>query len=242
MRLTVLGRYGTFPAAGGACSGYLLERAGKFVLIDCGNGVMSRLQSFCPLERLEAVVISHLHDDHAGDLRILKYAIETKRAFGTMDHRLKVYLPPEPAEVYRGLVYDKAFEMTEIDPSHVVEAAGITFRFSPMRHSIPCLAIAAEADGRKLVYSGDTVFHEGLIDFARGADTFLCEATTAVEGPVPIPHLTAGQAGRAAREANVGRLLLTHLWCEEEEAACLSEAQVHFAGSEVVKELYAYDI
>ncbi|SDE49262.1 Ribonuclease BN, tRNA processing enzyme [Paenibacillus sp. UNCCL117] len=242
MKLTVLGRYGTFPAAGGACSGYLLERAGKFVLLDCGNGVMSRLQNYCRLEDLEAVVITHLHDDHAGDLRILKYAIETKRAFGTMDHPLRVFMPREPDELYRGLVYPEAFDMAPIGEDAVLELAGMTFRFAPMRHSIPSFAIAAEADGKRLVYSGDTVPHDGLTAFARDADVLLCEATTAVRGPVPIPHMTAGQTGLTAREARVRRLLLTHLWCEEQAGRCLAEAQAYYPEAEVVEELQTYEI
>lgn len=242
MKLTVLGRYGTFPAAGGACSGYLLERAGRFVLLDCGNGVMSRLQAYCRLEDLEAVVITHLHDDHAGDLRILKYAVETKRAFGTMDHRLRVFMPREPEGLHRGLVYAEAFEAAPIAADVVLELAGMTFRFAPMRHSIPSYAIAVEADGRRLVYSGDTVPHDGLTAFARGADMFLCEATTAAEGPVPVPHMTAGQTGRAARDAEARRLLLTHLWCEERTERCLEEARVYYPAAEVAEELQTYVI
>ncbi|MDF2658369.1 MAG: fold metallo-hydrolase [Paenibacillus sp.] len=242
MQLTVLGKYGTFPAAGGACSGYLLEREGKFVLLDCGNGVMSRLQAYCPLEKLEAVVITHLHDDHAGDLRILKYAIETKRAFGTMDHRLKVYMPEEPEDLFRGLAYPEAFDMASIEAGSVIRVAGMIFSFAPMRHSIPCYAISAEADGKKLVYSGDTVFHDGLIEFARAADLFLCEASTAVPGPVPTPHMSASETGRAARDAEVRRLLLTHLWCEEDAGRCVAEARVYFAQAESAEELRTYSI
>ncbi|MDF2671684.1 MAG: fold metallo-hydrolase [Paenibacillus sp.] len=240
--MTVLGRYGTFPAAGGACSGYLLEHEGKYVLLDCGNGVMSRLQSYCHLENLEAVIVTHLHDDHVGDLRILKYAIETKRAFGTMSGPLKVHMPVEPTELFGALRYTSAFDMEPVDSSSVIHVAGMTVRFAPMVHSIPCYAVSVEADGKRLVYSGDTVMHSGLIDFARGADVFLCESTIAAEGPVPIPHMSAGQAGQAASEAAVKQLLLTHLWCEEDAERCLEAAQVYFQQTEVVQELRTYKI
>ena len=43
LKLTILGCYGPYPKAGGACSGYLLEDETTKILIDCGNGVLSRL-------------------------------------------------------------------------------------------------------------------------------------------------------------------------------------------------------
>ena len=79
MKLTVLGCYGPYPAAGGACSGYLLEHEGFAVLIDCGNGVLSRLQEFIEPSKLKAIIISHLHSDHCSDLFILRYALQFSR-------------------------------------------------------------------------------------------------------------------------------------------------------------------
>jgi len=80
MKLTVLGCCGPYPAAGGACSGYLLEEDGYRVLIDCGNGVLSRLQQHLKSWELEAVLLSHLHFDHTADLMVLRYALDYARA------------------------------------------------------------------------------------------------------------------------------------------------------------------
>ena len=73
MRLTVLGKYGPFPAPGGATSGYLIEQGDTRVLFDCGSGVLTRLLAQCPLEQLDAVVLSHLHEDHVADMQVLAY-------------------------------------------------------------------------------------------------------------------------------------------------------------------------
>ena len=43
MKLTILGNNGPFPAAGGACSGYLLQHGEHCVQLDMGTGVLARL-------------------------------------------------------------------------------------------------------------------------------------------------------------------------------------------------------
>lgn len=240
MKLTVLGKYGTFPAPGGACSGYLIEHEGRKILLDCGNGVMSRLQEICSINELEAIVISHLHDDHAGDLRILKYAVETKLAFGTMSERIKLYMPASPTEAVRDLDAPQSFDVSYVDEHMVLHMAGMRLSFCPMRHSVETYAVSVESDSGRLVYSADTTYHEGLVQFAAGADLLLCEATIAEAGSVPIPHMTAAQAGLTALQAGCGRLLLTHFWCDEREEHCLEAARAVFPRTEAVAELQEY--
>ena len=72
MKMTILGCYGPYPAAGGACSGYLVQEAGCTILLDCGNGVLSRMQEHIDFLQLDAALISHLHADHLSDLMILR--------------------------------------------------------------------------------------------------------------------------------------------------------------------------
>ena len=79
MKLTILGNNGPFPAAAGACSGYLLRHNGKNILIDCGNGVLANLQRFIHFEELDAIVLTHLHSDHVSDMNVLRYALQIKR-------------------------------------------------------------------------------------------------------------------------------------------------------------------
>src|ERR1700683_5214603 len=71
MRMTVLGGCGGWPAAGRACSGYLVEQDGVRVLIDPGYAVLPRLLEIIPAEDLDAVLVSHGHPDHCADLNPL---------------------------------------------------------------------------------------------------------------------------------------------------------------------------
>src|SRR6188508_3528694 len=75
MRLTVLGKSPSWQDAGGACSGYLLEEEGTSLLLDCGNGVFSKLRRHVDYVDVDAVVISHLHADHFLDLVPFSYAL-----------------------------------------------------------------------------------------------------------------------------------------------------------------------
>src|SRR3954447_9354136 len=75
MRLTVLGKSPSWQDAGGACSGYLIEEDGASVVLDCGNGVFSKLRRFRDYTCVDAVVISHLHADHFLDLVPFAYAL-----------------------------------------------------------------------------------------------------------------------------------------------------------------------
>jgi len=242
MELIVLGRYGTFPARDGACSGYLIRQDTHQILLDCGNGVFSRLQGYCRLEDLDGIIISHLHDDHCGDLRILKYVIETKQVFGEIEKKMKVCLPATPKEVINELRCPEVFDLQFINNDSHLEIGGFHLSFAGMRHSIESYAIFIESSGQKIVYSGDTVFNEDLINLAIGADLFLCESTFASrnEKTEKTPHMTANEAGYIASQAGVKRLLLTHFWYEENIEACVKMAQRYFDNVSSAQENMSY--
>ena len=46
LRITVLGKSPAWQDADGACSGYLVEEDDTCLLLDCGNGVFSKLRRF----------------------------------------------------------------------------------------------------------------------------------------------------------------------------------------------------
>src|ERR1700742_1059157 len=68
LRITVLGKSPAWQAAGGACSGYLVEGGGVRVLLDCGPGVFAKLRRVVDYARVYPLVISPLHAYHVMDL------------------------------------------------------------------------------------------------------------------------------------------------------------------------------
>lgn len=242
MTLTVLGKYGTFPARDGACSGYLLEANGTKVLIDCGNGVLSRLQSYAAIEELDAIILSHLHFDHIADIFPLKYALETKQALGQPIGRKRLVFPATPAHIASEFADAGVFDIRTIVEGMELTINDIRFAFTGMTHLIESYAITVEYAGKKLVYSGDTGMNTRLAEVARNADLFLCESTFASDDDKASNnhHLSAANAGRVAHQAQARQLLLTHLWYEEDEARYIHYAQQHFARSITAQERKTY--
>lgn len=244
MKLTVLGCYGTFPGANGACSGYLIQDNGLNILLDCGNGVISRVQRYCKIEELDAVVLSHKHLDHMADAFVLKYAIETKMAKGQNINRIKLFLPENPREAAGELYDSSVFDIVNIKESLEANIGGVCLSFAEMRHLIESYAVIIEQGEKKFVYSGDTGFNEKLGKAAKAADLFLCESTLLeTEGKCEFDHhLSAGAAGRTAAGENVKKLLLTHFWYEEDKHKYLNEARKYFKNAYLAEEFSTYDL
>src|SRR5437660_3192192 len=68
MRLTVVGCSGSMPGPHSSASCYLLEADGFRLVVDLGSGALGPLQRYTALERVDAVVLSHLHADHCLDM------------------------------------------------------------------------------------------------------------------------------------------------------------------------------
>ena len=107
------------------------------------------------------------------------------------------------------------FAVGALDPATSLELAGARITCVATDHSVPTVALALEADGRRLVYTADTGPGIDLAPFADGADLLLAEATYQEGRPGqerPPIHLSAAQAGALARRAGAGRLVVTHVW------------------------------
>src|SRR5213596_3759859 len=148
MRLTVLGKSPSWQDADGACSGYLIEEDGATVLLDCGNGVFSKLRRYRDYTKVTAVVISHLHADHFLDLVPFSYAltyaprqqpVPVDRWPGTdSPARPKLYAPECATETFRRIVgawgnddlVESAFRIEEYNAGSEVEVGSLRARFA----------------------------------------------------------------------------------------------------------------
>lgn len=102
----------------------------------------------------------------------------------------------------------------------------------------PDMLVGPPRPGRCVVYTGDTRPCAATVEEARGADVLIHEATFGAdeeERARETFHSTAAQAADVAREAGVGRLLLTHLSARysDQSAPLEEEARAVFAAARV---------
>jgi ribonuclease BN (tRNA processing enzyme) len=207
LTLTVLGCDGGYPGPGGAASGYLIEGGDTRLWVDAGSGSLAAIQGRLDLRQLDAVFISHEHPDHRSDLEGLAVVL----AFEMKRQGLPVYAPAS----LRPLVYHDfpgVFDWRVVADGDREQVAGLSLSFSRTDHGPETLAVRIEGEGRTLGYSADTGPAWSLQGLGPGLDLALCEATWLKAREGGAHHLSARQAGAMAREAAVGRLVLTHRW------------------------------
>jgi ribonuclease BN (tRNA processing enzyme) len=213
--MTVLGGCGGWPAAGLACSGYLVEHDGFRLLIDPGYATVPRLLAVADPDAVDAVLVSHGHPDHCADLNPLL------RARALRDNpapALPVFAPAGALGPVLALdrpgTLDEAIALREFTPGDRLEVGPFGVGSWLLPHWVPNAGLRLEAGGRSLAYTGDSGPSPLLADLADGADIYLAEATYPwqVAGDSARYLSSARQAGAVARQARAGRLVLTHLW------------------------------
>ncbi len=211
MRLTILGTAGVLPDPRRAQSGYLLEKDGRLVLVDCGSGVFSRLaQLSIDWTQLNTFVLTHLHLDHMSDL----LSIWTARwLLGAPD--VTLYGPHGTREFITNLLELFPYirdhlrvTVHELRARETLPIAGFEVATLAMNHYVPTLAYKFDS---QLVICGDSEPEPTLVDFVHGCKVLIHECSFPDALPAPL-HTTPTALGQLLARADVEWLVLTHLY------------------------------
>jgi ribonuclease BN (tRNA processing enzyme) len=239
--LQVLGSGGPIADDGRASSGYLLWLNGQArLLVDTGGGVFLRFgETQAQIEDLDAIVLTHLHTDHAADLPAL-----IKSAYFSARHRtLPIFGPtgaprwPRTSEFIGGLFgsehgvfrYLDGFldgsdgfrlEPHDIDadrrePVTLIDNEHFRLRAVGVHHGpVPALGLVIETHGKRIALSGDqNDDNPAFTQLAQDADLlFMDHAIPQNTGPVERNlHATPQHIGAMAAQAGIKHLVLSHL-------------------------------
>ncbi|TMW68423.1 hypothetical protein Poli38472_005891 [Pythium oligandrum] len=237
----ILGTGSAAPSKLRASTGIYLELATSSsstsipgILIDCGEGVYGQLWRQFETEEdvtsrlagLQCIWISHHHADHqCGLVRILdEYLRVTAK-----DQTKLVVIGPQTV-----LTYVMAWFPTSQSRIQLVTCADFNDRASALRSAFLAQVssylvdlyslrvwhchdayglVLRLADGKKIVYSGDTKPCDQLVRAGKDASLLIHEATfddSMAEDAEKKKHSTVGQAIDVARRMRAERLVLTH--------------------------------
>jgi len=218
VRVTVIGCSPAWPNPGGAQSGYLVESQGKRLLLDCGPGVLGRLRvEHDGWPRIDAIAITHFHLDHWGDL--VPWIFGASFGPGREVPNPELWLPPDgEARLHENGLrmafaeqIDDAFDVREYREAEPFTAAGLELTPHRLDHySEPTHGLRVTDGARVLAYSGDTGPSDALVELARDADLFLCEATLSEPEPGERGHLSDKETVAAFRASGAKRLVVIH--------------------------------
>jgi ribonuclease BN (tRNA processing enzyme) len=242
---TILGSGTCVPSLTRSACSVLVESDRDRILFDTGPGTMRRLlEAGVQIFDLPAVCYSHFHPDHSGEL--VPFIFANKYPDGSLRRRPLTLIGGRGfLNFYDGLrrVYgnwielrDGLLKIAELDNTGFDERACGTFflQSAPVEHNPESLAYRVTgADGRSVVYSGDTDYSENLIRLARNVDVLICEAALPDDLKVD-GHLTPSLAGEIAARAGVGKLVLTHLYPECDTVDIQAQCRRTFSGPIVI--------
>jgi ribonuclease BN (tRNA processing enzyme) len=247
MRLTVVGCGDAFGSGGRANACFWLDTGAATVAIDFGATSLVALKRMgLDPNRIDAILISHLHGDHFGALPflLLDAQFDSRREtpltiVGPVGLRERltaaqeVFFPESSKNKWRF-----ALDIVELPCGTPLQVAGISVVSFEVVHpsGAPATALRLTDGKRTLAYSGDTSWTDRLVDTAAGADLLIVECYRMASAPANHLDLETLDDKRAALGA--GRILLTHMSDEVLSEAAAIEAK----GYEVARDGLVVDI
>lgn len=237
MKITIVGKWGAYPDKNSATVSFLIEHEGFKMLIDCGSGVLSTVQNYINPTELDALMLSHYHHDHKADVGPLQYYMLIQTQLGNRKEPFPIYGHANDQDEFAALTFEPFTVGKEIQAGKQEKIGPFTIDFLPTVHPAYCLAMKFTVDGKTFVYSADTEWTDPLVDFTKGADLFLCEASLYNQQKGHVKgHLTAGEVGELAAQADVNKVILTHFPHYGDHQQLVSEAKEKFQGDVVLSE------
>lgn len=252
----ILGSGGPRMSRDRASASYLVWIDGRSrMLVDAGGGAFLRFgQAGARIEDLSLIALSHLHPDHVSDLPALLWGDMTRKAplavsgpsgndavpgvpaflrhlFDEKDGAFRVLSGTLGGSVGRGIPLEVAeVDVTKAGASPVLTQSDMAVTAIGIPHgNIAALAYRVRARNATIVFSTDqTGTDPRFVDFARGADVLVMHLAIAAGATSPL-HAAPDVVGRVARDAQVSRLVLSHIGPFDLEAA-VAGVKTHYTG------------
>jgi phosphoribosyl 1,2-cyclic phosphodiesterase len=189
-----------------ASGGLFLEDGEARICLDPGPGaVVQYTKRKVDLTKLDAIVISHRHLDHSGDVNVMVEAMTE----GGFHRRGRLFCPSDALDddpvVLR---YLRQFpeEVVRLQPETSYSVKGLSFTTSPRhQHQVETYGFRF---GDKLGWVTDSAYYDGIAEQHR-AEVMIIHVVL-MQCRAELPHLCLDDAERIIREAKPRLAILTH--------------------------------
>jgi len=219
VELQFIGSGDSFGSGGRFQTCLRLSGGGEPVLIDCGaSSLIALKRAGVDPGEIGWILLSHLHVDHFGGVPFMildgQFSRRTRPLVVAgppglrerMDAAMEVFFPGSTRITRRFATELVALPEREASPVGPV----VVTPFAVAHQSgAPSYALRVEYGGRTIAYSGDTEWTESLVEAARGADLFVCEAYT-FERKIRY-HLDYRTLAENLPRIGCRRVVLTHM-------------------------------
>lgn len=245
MKLTILGSGTCVPSLKRSSPSNFLKILNKDVIIDFGPGTMHQLlKAKIDYKTIDFVFLTHFHADHVSELRSYLQALDWTPNF----NRTKDLILIGPAgfkNYFKKMINSKPrpntykIKIKEIKDNLAI--GGLRVGCVKTVHNKESVGYKFTEKTKSIVITGDCDYDLNLIKFSKNSNLLLTECSfpngMKVEG-----HLISKECGEIAKQANVGKLVLTHLYPTSSEAVRLKEAKKIFRNTILANDLMTIDI
>lgn len=251
VKAIVLGSGAAWPDAKRNPPGFAVVVDDEALLFDAGGGTAAQLmRAGIKPASIKHYFLSHIHIDHCVEFPSL---VLGSYLTGKKDE-LYVYGPPGVQKWCNGLIDDVYYftrsmakklrgvdidiRVTEVAPGLVVETPKWKVTTAKVKHTIETFAYRVDAEDGSITYSGDTAPCQELIDLAQGSDILLQDCAFPDHVGEKPAHSIPRQVGEIARQANVRKVVLFHMFpiCEGHEQEMVNSVKSSFSGEVIMSE------
>jgi ribonuclease BN (tRNA processing enzyme) len=244
MKLTILGSGTFFVSVKRSGPAYLLESSGKKILIDCGPGTLSRLAKIgIKPQELDYVLITHFHADHTADLFPFLMNLRLAALLESKDlNKYPIFYGPKGIHKFLQEM-SKNHQLPFVDVDKKIKYLNFkkiqrigdlmveAFNVSHVAGGIKANANALRFRDKKrvFVFSGDSARCLQIEKAAKDADVFLCDTSYPKEMGNQA-HMDTYDIGEISEKANVKKVILTHIYPQEENIDLVGQVKRKFGG------------